>query len=237
MNVKELQQIEQAVIGTIVVYGPQISRDELSQEDFESPIHYQLYELAFQFWAEEKEALEQMPDVDRISYFSSYLASKGLLEKYQIYLPLLAANAAPPSVLNALVDTLKKQSKAKKLKELAKQIASSEIDIEQVLPEIERTITQIKETKKSGLRKIDILSFMTTEPPKLDFVFNSLPASSIGILASPGGLGKSMFVLELLTAIATGRDITEGAINTRGQTGKCTYLSLEDPEHVLHYRI
>ena len=56
------------------------------------------------------------------------------------------------------------------------------------------------------------------------------------MLASPGGLGKSMFVLEILTAVATGRDITDGAIKT-SSIGPCTYLCLEDPQFIIHNRI
>jgi len=120
---------------------------------------------------------------------------------------------------------------------LALQIAKSESDIEEVIPQIETTITEIKEKRhKMPLEEINLQSLMTTPPPEIDFVFNTLPSQSVGMLVSPGGLGKSMLTLEILTAVAVGKDITEGAISVK-KTGKCAYLCLEDSNIVLHNRI
>ena len=80
------------------------------------------------------------------------------------------------------------------------------------------------------------MKLIQEEPEPIDFVFNGLPTSSVGMLAAPGGMGKSMFILEILLAVATGKDLSE-VIRIGGRTGKCSYLCLEDPLQIVHFRI
>jgi replicative DNA helicase len=232
----EIIQIEQALLGGLLLNGTVISKDELSPFDFSSQIHGELYDLIFDFYREEKIAELEPEPSQRFILFSGWLSSKGL-DKYKSFAPQLALNAVPPSVIPHLASQVKKNSASKKLKEIAKKIVNSELQIEDALKAIKETVSSVEEaTQKEGLKKLSISELLNTEPPKINFVVNGLPASTVGMFASPGGLGKSMFVLEILTAVATGKDITEGAIKV-SEVGPCLYLCLEDPVKILHRRI
>ena len=232
----DIKQIEQALLGGLLVYGISISKDTLSPYDFSERIHGELYELIFKFYQEEREVLET-GSTDRFALFTGWLSSKGVLDKYKATLPLLNYNAAPDAILPNLAQQIKKASASNKLKYIYKQILNSEIDIEEALKEIKETIDEVETVNQAnGLRKISVSELIYTQPPEIEKVFNGLPVGTVGMIAAPGGTGKSMLILEILTAVATGKDITEGAINVK-KTGKCTYICLEDPEIVLHYRI
>ncbi len=233
----KILELEYALIGSIILNGWNIPKSILKKEDFTNPLNYELYNLLDEFYRENNLTdMENSPK--KFDIFSSYLLNKGLLEKYRKTILLANLNGSLPASLQPfLADQIKKNSAAKQLKNLALQIAKSELDIEKVIPQIETVITEIKEKNQEiPLEEINLQSLMTTPPPEIDFVFNTLPAQSVGMLVSPGGLGKSMLTLEILTAVATGKDITEGAINVK-KTGKCAYLCLEDSNIVLHNRI
>lgn len=83
---------------------------------------------------------------------------------------------------------------------------------------------------------IDVLESFTTKPPELDFVFCGLLTGSVGALVSPGGTGKSMLALNIALAVATGYDLTGGALDVL-HTGKVTYLNSEDDYAVLRSRL
>ncbi|WP_457641423.1 AAA family ATPase [Persephonella sp.] len=232
----EIAQIEQALLGGLIRSGVVISKDSLSVYDFSVQIHGELYDHIFNFYQEERELLEN-DDEDRFILFAGYLMSKGVFDKYKNLIPYLNMNAAPDNILPFLVQQIKKVSASNKLKRLAKQIVKSEIDIETAIKDIRLTIDEVEEAgKKEGLKRLHIGKFIQTKPPEIDRVFNGFPAGTVGVLASQAGLGKSMFILEVLTAVATGVDVSNGAINV-GKVDKCSYISLEDAEPVLHYRI
>ena len=86
---------------------------------------------------------------------------------------------------------------------------------------------------------LNITDIYTKELQPLDFVFNGLKTKTIAFISSAGGTGKSMLALHLAFSLA---DISckynfEPIINKNTPRGKVTYLSLEDPQDVLEYRI
>ena len=86
---------------------------------------------------------------------------------------------------------------------------------------------------------LDIVEIHKTELQPLDFVFAGLKTKTIGFISSAGGTGKSMLALHLAFSLAdTSCKYNFYPIVTKETTrGKVTYLSLEDPQDVLEYRI
>jgi RecA-family ATPase len=70
----------------------------------------------------------------------------------------------------------------------------------------------------SFLKPMDIRSALLTSPPAHDHVLPGLLAGSVGMLAGPGGVGKTMFELQVALAVACGGRIC-GGLFEGGQTG------------------
>jgi RecA-family ATPase len=85
-----------------------------------------------------------------------------------------------------------------------------------------------------GWPVLDIARALDTEPEPLDFVLPGLLAGTVGSLIAPGATGKSFAALELLTQIATGKDMLGLG---RQPTGTAVLLAAEDPAGVLHARL
>lgn len=83
-----------------------------------------------------------------------------------------------------------------------------------------------------------IFSTMCNAPkPVLDFVLPGLTRGCLGLLISPGGLGKSFWTLEMAISMATGIDLV--GLHLVGHTlkqGPVTYISLEDNMDTIHGR-
>lgn len=63
----------------------------------------------------------------------------------------------------------------------------------------------MKSTSASPLGlKLDIADVLENSPPELDFVLPGLPAGAVGMLAGSGGVGKTMFELQLAVVLAAG---------------------------------
>ena len=63
----------------------------------------------------------------------------------------------------------------------------------------------MKSTSSSPLGlKLDIADVLENSPPELDFVLPGLPAGAVGMLAGAGGVGKTMFELQLAVVLAAG---------------------------------
>jgi len=77
--------------------------------------------------------------------------------------------------------------------------------------------------------------YITTDPPKQDYLFEKLILRGIvyGLFAT-GGTGKSYFLLQLVTCLATGHSF--GPFKPT-RINKVLYLGAEDPEWELHRRI
>ncbi|GGB52306.1 hypothetical protein GCM10011502_26840 [Oceanisphaera marina] len=81
---------------------------------------------------------------------------------------------------------------------------------------------------------INIGAAFSEIPQPLDYVLPGLIAGSVGSLISPGGVGKSMFALQLSILIAGGSDrLGVGAL----PIGRVVYLPAEDPFPILHQRL
>jgi hypothetical protein len=74
-------------------------------------------------------------------------------------------------------------------------------------------------------------------PEPLDFVFPGLIAESLGVLVSPGGVGKSYLALEKAISVAVGRDVFGIWDGEDPDQGRVVVLSLEDPAAVTRHRL
>jgi RecA-family ATPase len=72
------------------------------------------------------------------------------------------------------------------------------------------------------------------EPPQLDFIITGLPRASVGLLIGKGGIGKSMFVIQLIRDLVTQQSLL--GLNQVKKRRKVTYLSLEDSEDIIKAR-
>ncbi len=94
-------------------------------------------------------------------------------------------------------------------------------------------------------RKLDIAVMMTTKPKPIDMVLHGLPLGSVGVILGSGGVGKSMLVLHIAHAVATGRDDLGNCLlgnnpNSHKKTrtaGRVVYLAGEDAEDIIHHRV
>ncbi len=84
-------------------------------------------------------------------------------------------------------------------------------------------------------KPMDIRKAVSVKPLPLDFVFGSLKAGSIAGIVAPGATGKSIFALQILSAVSSGYDTT-GVLKTKN-IGKCIYISGEDTPDVLNQRL
>lgn len=77
--------------------------------------------------------------------------------------------------------------------------------------------------------------FLINEPPEQDYLFDGLILRNLvyGVFAA-GGTGKSYFLLQLVTALATGHSL--GPFKPT-RSNRVLYLGAEDPEWELHRRI
>lgn len=92
------------------------------------------------------------------------------------------------------------------------------------------------------LLPMDMRYVMKTKPPKIDFVLPSLPAGAVGVLSGAGGTGKSLLALQLMFAVAAGKEcdfsLSAGAWQKPDMMpAKTVYLSIEDPIEILHTRL
>ena len=105
---------------------------------------------------------------------------------------------------------------------------------------MESTTAETESAKTPTLRerRLDLGVMMTTQPPQIDMVLRGLPLGSIGVILGSGGVGKSMLVLHIAAAVATGHDDL-GCLLADGdrRTGRVVYLTGEDDDLIVHYRI
>jgi regulatory protein RepA len=84
---------------------------------------------------------------------------------------------------------------------------------------------------------LNLRDAFNTPPPPLDFVAAGLKAGTVGILASPGGVGKSFLSIELAMGVAA--PVADGHLLNLGirSHGRVLMLNAEDPLDVLHERV
>lgn len=104
---------------------------------------------------------------------------------------------------------------------------------DQILPEQPATPPPAEAKKPFDVpERVQISSFFDP-PPAFDFVLPGMPAGTVGAIISPGGAGKSMFALQVATAMAGAPDVLELGL----KTGKVVYLPAEDPTLAIWHRI
>ncbi len=84
-------------------------------------------------------------------------------------------------------------------------------------------------------KSVNITEAFRIKPIPLDFVFGSMKAGTIGAIVAPGATGKSVFALQVLSAVSSGYDNT-GVLKTK-TVGKCVYLSGEDTPDIINHRL
>ncbi|MDT7953055.1 MAG: helicase RepA family protein [Acetobacteraceae bacterium] len=83
---------------------------------------------------------------------------------------------------------------------------------------------------------LDVAAALASPPPELDFVLPGLLASTLGVLVSPGGAGKSMLALQLAACVAAGRSLW-GLLPSDPKAGTVIVVSAEDPAPILKHRL
>ena len=84
---------------------------------------------------------------------------------------------------------------------------------------------------------LNLAMAFNTAPPPLDFVAAGLKAGTVGILASPGGVGKSYISIELAMGVSA-PGVDSKLLNLGIQShGRVLMLNAEDPMDVLHARV
>jgi len=67
-GIKELLEVEYALIGSIILNGWNITKDTLKEEDFTNPLNYELYNLLDEFYRE-NDLTEMENNPQRFSIF------------------------------------------------------------------------------------------------------------------------------------------------------------------------
>ncbi|MGF6937111.1 Mrp family chromosome partitioning ATPase [Paraburkholderia sp. UCT70] len=87
--------------------------------------------------------------------------------------------------------------------------------------------------------RLDIRLTLTTPPPTLDHVLPGLLAGSVGVVAAPGGTGKSMLLTQIALAIAAGQPVLVGAMTScpASTPAKVVIFLAEETRAVMHHRL
>jgi RecA-family ATPase len=93
-------------------------------------------------------------------------------------------------------------------------------------------------------RRLDIRHILSTSPPAQDHVLPGLLAGTVGMLAGPGGVGKTMFELQVALAVACGGSICGGLFEggesgalMSPRPGKVVVVAAEEAVDVIWHRL
>lgn len=87
---------------------------------------------------------------------------------------------------------------------------------------------------------LDVSALLTTPQQPLDHVLPGLLAGSVGMLAGPGGMGKTMLELQLAVALATGTPACGGLfaeVMSPSAPARVVLVTAEEPVPVLQHRL
>lgn len=90
---------------------------------------------------------------------------------------------------------------------------------------------------------MDIGLALRSSPPALDEVLPGLLAGTVGMLAGPGGVGKTMFELQLAIALAAGLADRDGLVSTwtagklKPKPQRVVLVAAEEPREVICHRL
>ena len=85
------------------------------------------------------------------------------------------------------------------------------------------------------IRFANLQDYVETKPPELDYVVLNILAGTVGAIVGPGGASKTYLAEEIAVSVATGYDVTGGALQIK-HSGPVLYLQAEDPVAVNHQR-
>lgn len=93
-------------------------------------------------------------------------------------------------------------------------------------------------------RRLDIRQILSTSPPPQDHVLPGLLTGTVGMLAGPGGVGKTMFELQVAVAVACGGSICGGlfeggepGVVMSKRPGKVVLVAAEESVDVIWHRL
>lgn len=89
-------------------------------------------------------------------------------------------------------------------------------------------------TAKPRIESLDLRSALRDEPPALDLVLPGMIATTVASVVGPGGVGKSLFIAEVGSAVAGGPDLIGMSPSS---VGDVLYLAAEDPEPAIVQRL
>lgn len=88
--------------------------------------------------------------------------------------------------------------------------------------------------------RMDVQKALSTRPPLPDFVLPGLPTGTVGGLVAPGATGKTLLLLQVCTALATGQPVLGGGLfstETPGKPAKVVLVVAEETPDLMHARL
>jgi regulatory protein RepA len=89
-------------------------------------------------------------------------------------------------------------------------------------------------------QRLDILKALETPPPTPDFVLPGLPTGTVGAVVAPGATGKTLFLLQVCAAVATGTSVLGGLFEDNVKAAapaKVVLVVAEETMDVMHARL
>jgi len=85
-------------------------------------------------------------------------------------------------------------------------------------------------------KKYNLVEMITQEPPKPEYIIHGFERGTVGIIAGAGGVGKSMYAIQLAFAVASGGKYNLLDFKVPKQR-KVVYVSAEDTLSMIHERV